>query len=83
MRATSMPALTRAGQMIARGVTDVVADLEVDVHEAAGGSARSEFGRVALMLAIMDDEMEAYRPLREVDHDMETDDYSDPDDLSS
>ena len=83
MRATSMPALTRAGQMIARGVTDVVADLEVDVHEAAGGSARYGFGRVALMLAIMDDEMEAYRPLREVDHEMETDDYSDPDDLSS
>jgi len=76
-------ALTRAGQMIARGVTDVVDDLEVDVHEAAGGSARYGFSRVALMLAVMDAEMEAYRPLREVDDEADADGSPDPDDPMS
>jgi DNA-binding MarR family transcriptional regulator len=57
-------ALTRAGQLVAAGVTDVIADLEVDVHEAAGGSARYGFSRVAWMLAAMDDEPGTYKPLR-------------------
>ena len=56
-------ALTRAGQLVAASVTDVIGDLEVDVHEAAGGPARYGFTRVAWMLATMDDESDDYRPL--------------------
>lgn len=56
-------ALTHAGQLVAASVTDVIGDLEVDVHDAAGGPARYGFGRVAWMLAAMDDELDAYRPL--------------------
>lgn len=49
-------ALTRAGQMVAPAVTDLIAELELDVHEAAGGQARFGFDRVAAMLAAMDEE---------------------------
>ncbi len=56
-------ALTTAGRLVAAGVTDVIADLEVDVHEAAGGPARNGFRRVAWMLGTMDDEPDVYRPL--------------------
>lgn len=48
--------LTRAGQMVAPAVTDLIAELELDVHEAAGGQARFGFDRVAAMLAAMDEE---------------------------
>jgi DNA-binding MarR family transcriptional regulator len=60
-------ALTHAGQFVATSVTDVIADLEVDVHEAAGGPARYGFSRVARMLAAMEDEPDAYRPLLEAE----------------
>jgi DNA-binding MarR family transcriptional regulator len=67
-------ALTHAGQLLAAGVTDVIADLEVDVHEAAGGPARYGFSRVAWMLATMDEEPDAYKPLRVELEDEENDD---------
>jgi DNA-binding MarR family transcriptional regulator len=69
-------ALTRAGQLVAAGVTDVIADLDVDVHEAAGGPARYGFSRVAWMLAAMDDEPGAYKPLR-----VEVEDENDGDEV--
>ena len=69
-------ALTRAGQLVAVSVTDVIGDLEVDVHEAAGGEARYGFSRVAWMLAAMDDEPDAYAPIvgdGDVDFDVDDD----------
>lgn len=57
-------ALTRAGKLVAEAVTDLIGDLEVDVHDAAGGQARYGSGRVAWMLAAMDEEADAYVPLR-------------------
>jgi DNA-binding MarR family transcriptional regulator len=48
--------LTRAGATIAPAVTDLIDELEVDVHESAGGPARGGFHRVASMLAAMDEE---------------------------
>lgn len=56
-------ALTPGGRLVARSVSDVIGDLEVDVDDAAGGSARYGFRRVAWMLAAMDDEPDVYRPL--------------------
>jgi DNA-binding MarR family transcriptional regulator len=59
-------ALTRAGQLVAKDVADLLTILEVDVEEAAGSAARYEFGRVAWMLAAMDEETEtAYGPFAE------------------
>lgn len=49
--------LTRAGQIVAPAVTDLVYELEVDVHEAVGGNARLGFDRVASMLAAMDEDV--------------------------
>ncbi len=60
-------ALTHAGRLVAATVTDTIAELEVDVHEAAGGEARFGFSRVAWMLAAMNDEADAYRPLLAAD----------------
>jgi DNA-binding MarR family transcriptional regulator len=48
--------LTSAGQVVAPAITDLIAELEVDVHEAAGGNARVGFDRVATMLAAMDED---------------------------
>ncbi len=48
--------LTRAGEIVAPAVTNLIAELEVDIHEAAGGSARVGFDRVASMLAAMDED---------------------------
>ena len=48
--------LSRAGATIAPAVTDLIHELEVDVHESAGGPARGGFHRVASMLAAMDEE---------------------------
>lgn len=76
-------ALTHAGEVVAASVTDVVADLEVDVHEAAGGPARYGFGRVAWMLATMDEETDSYKPLWDADDTSDPDDSSDPDDRSN
>jgi DNA-binding MarR family transcriptional regulator len=56
-------ALTHSGQLAATSVTDVIGELEMDVHEAAGGPARYGFNRVAWMLAVMDDEPPVYKPL--------------------
>ena len=56
-------ALTRAGESVAEAVTDHIGDLEVDVHEAAGGSARYGFDRVATTLAVMDEEADDDGPL--------------------
>src|SRR6476619_7036651 len=56
-------ALTRAGMLVAASVTNLVGEMESDVHEAAGGQARYGFDRVAWMLATMDDETEPYKPL--------------------
>jgi DNA-binding MarR family transcriptional regulator len=56
--------LTPPGQRVAPAVTDLVADLEVDVHDAAGGQARYGFDRVAWALAALDEEAEgSYAPL--------------------
>jgi DNA-binding MarR family transcriptional regulator len=49
-------ALTRAGSTIAPGLADLIDEVEVDVHESAGGPARGGFARVAWMLAAMDEE---------------------------
>ena len=72
-------ALTPVGRLVAADVTDVIADLEVDVHEAAGGPARYGFSRVAWMLAAMDDEPDVYRLLGGV-VDGDDDDAADVDD---
>ena len=48
--------LTRAGSIVAPAVTDLITELEIDVHEAAGGQARGGFDRVASMLAAMDED---------------------------
>jgi DNA-binding MarR family transcriptional regulator len=48
--------LTRAGSLIAPAVTELIDELEIDVHEAAGGPARGGFDRVASRLAAMDEE---------------------------
>ena len=55
-------ALTHAGRLVAAGAAQTVGELEMDVHEAAGGEARYGFTRVASMLAAMDDEPDFYRP---------------------
>lgn len=49
-------ALTKAGSMVAPAVTDLIGELEIDVHEAAGGQARGGFDRVTSMLAAMDED---------------------------
>ena len=72
-------ALTRAGQLVAASVTDVIADLEVDVHEVAGGPARYGFTRVAWMLGTMDAESDAYKPLWTADDSADEVDYVDED----
>ena len=54
-------ALTRAGELVAPGAADVIADLEIDVHESAGGAARYGLGRIGWMLSAMDQESDAYR----------------------
>jgi DNA-binding MarR family transcriptional regulator len=59
-------ALTGPGQRVASAVTDLIGELEVDVHDVAGGQARYGFDRVASALAAMDEEGEAYAPLRDV-----------------
>jgi DNA-binding MarR family transcriptional regulator len=73
-------ALTRAGELVARSVADTIAELEFDVHDAAGGDARYGFTRVAWMLATIDDESDPYRPLSTVDDsaDEEDSDEGDP-----
>lgn len=48
--------LTRAGSRIAPAVTDLIDELEIDVHDAAGGPARGGLDRVASRLAAMDEE---------------------------
>ncbi len=48
-------------------MTNLVGEMESDVHEAAGGQARYGFDRVAWMLATMDDETEPYKPLWDPD----------------
>ena len=48
--------LTRAGAVVAPAVTDLIDDLEVDVHESAGGQARGGYDRVTWMLAAMDED---------------------------
>lgn len=58
-------ALTTPGRRVASAVTDLIGDLEDDVHDAAGGQARYGFDRVAWALAAMDEETEAYAPLRD------------------
>ena len=55
-------ALTHAGRLVAAGAAETISDLEMDVHEAAGGEARNGFTRVATMLALMDDEPDFYKP---------------------
>ena len=75
--------LTRAGQLAAASVTDLIADLEPDVHEAAGGSARYGFTRVAWMLGTMDDESDAYRPLWTLNDSAEKEDSVNEGDASS
>ena len=59
-------ALTGPGELVAKAVTDLIGELEVDVHEAAGGQARYGFDRVAWALAAMDEEDDAYAPLRDL-----------------
>jgi DNA-binding MarR family transcriptional regulator len=76
-------ALTHAGRLVAVSVKDVIADLEVDVHEAAGGPARYGFSRVAWMLATMDDESDAYAPLWTAGDSVEEEDSVDEGDPSS
>jgi DNA-binding MarR family transcriptional regulator len=49
--------LTRAGEAIAPGLADLITEVEVDVHESAGGPARGGFARVAWMLAAMDEDV--------------------------
>jgi DNA-binding MarR family transcriptional regulator len=48
--------LTMAGQRVAPAVTELITELEVDIHEAAGGNARVGFDRVASMLAAIDED---------------------------
>lgn len=69
-------ALTRAGRLVAASVVNLIGEMESDVHEAAGGQARYGFGRVAWMLATMDDETEPYKPLWDPDDAMDEDDLS-------
>ena len=56
-------ALTRPGQRVAEAMTDLIGDLEIDVHNARSGQARYGFDRVAWALAAMEDEAETYGPL--------------------
>jgi DNA-binding MarR family transcriptional regulator len=58
-------ALTTSGQRVAAAMTDLIDDLEIDVHKVAGGQARYGFDRVASALIAMDEEGEAYAPLAE------------------
>ena len=53
---------SRPIQVNVRIVAATHRDLEMDVHEAAGGEARNGFTRVATMLALMDDEPDFYKP---------------------
>jgi DNA-binding MarR family transcriptional regulator len=69
-------ALTRAGRLVAVTVTNLVGEMESDVHEAAGGQARYGFDRVAWMLATIDDETEPYKPLLDPDNALDVDDLS-------
>jgi DNA-binding MarR family transcriptional regulator len=71
--------LTRAGQLAATSVAETIADLEIDLDEAAGGSARYGFSRVAWMLATIDDESDPYRPLIDADGAFAADDDVDAD----
>jgi DNA-binding MarR family transcriptional regulator len=69
-------ALTRTGKLVAATVTNLVGEMESDVHEAAGGQARYGFDRVAWMLATMDDETEPYKPMWDPDDALDVDDLS-------
>jgi DNA-binding MarR family transcriptional regulator len=50
--------LTKPGERVASAVTELIVELEFDVEETAGGQARFGFGKVARMLATMDEEMD-------------------------
>jgi DNA-binding MarR family transcriptional regulator len=48
--------LTQSGRRVAPAVTELINELERDVHDAAGDDAPKGFDRVATMLAAMDEE---------------------------